>query len=300
MEALRLTQAWPVEHVSAATAVLAPGIEPSIHTIGDPERAYRIASISKPLAAWATLIAVEEGLLSLDDPIGQPGCTLRHLLAHAGGYPFDGPEPISTPGTRRIYSNSGVELAADAVAHAAQMPFDRYLAEAVFEPLGMTGSELRGSPAHQVWSTASDLVRFAVELAQPRLLSHATAVEATHPVFDDLAGVVPGVGRFRHCSWGLGVEIHGDKSPHWMGTSNSPEAFGHFGGAGTLLWVDLGAVRDRGVACVALTDRPFDDWADIALRVWPELSDAVVDEVSRSLTAHADPSPHSADEPGWR
>ncbi len=25
--------------------------------------------------------------VSLDTPIGQPDCTLRHLLAHAGGYP---------------------------------------------------------------------------------------------------------------------------------------------------------------------------------------------------------------------
>jgi hypothetical protein len=78
-----------------------------------------------------------------------------------------------------------------------------------------------------------------------------------------------------------------------MGTSNSPGAFGHFGGAGTLLWVDLGAVHERAVACVALTDRPFDDWADTALRVWPELSDALIADVAaeakRSGTATGEP-----------
>ncbi len=280
MQSLRLTRAWPVDHVSAAAVVLAPGAAPEITIEGDPTRSYRIASISKPLAAWAALVAVEEGLLTLDDPIGQPGCTLRHLLAHAGGYPFDGPDPITTPGKRRIYSNTGIELAADAVAAAARMPFDQYLVEAVFEPLGMAGSELRGSPAHQVWSTVDDLVRFAVELARPRLVSPATAAIATAPVFPHLSGVVPGIGRFTTCSWGLGMEIHGDKQPHWMGATNSQQAFGHFGGAGTLLWVDLGAVHDRGVACIALTDRPFDDWADTALRVWPELSDALIGEVA--------------------
>lgn len=287
MRALQLVRDWPVPNVSAASVVLAPGTPPDIATEGDATRPYRIASISKPLAAWAVLVAVEEGLLSLDDPIGQPGCTLRHLLAHAGGYPFDGPDPITTPGKRRIYSNTGIELAADAVAAAARMPFDRYLAEAVFEPLGMTGSELRGSPAHQVWSTVDDLVRFTVELARPTLLSAATAALATSPVYPDLSGVVPGVGRFSRCSWGLGFEVHGDKQPHWMGTSNSPGAFGHFGGAGTLLWVDLGAVHERAVACVALTDRPFDDWADTALRVWPELSDALIAEVGAEVGADA-------------
>jgi CubicO group peptidase (beta-lactamase class C family) len=285
MRALQLVRDWPVPNVSAASVVVTPGTPPDIATEGDATRPYRIASISKPLAAWAVLVAVEEGLLSLDDPIGQPGCTLRHLLAHAGGYPFDGPDPITTPGKRRIYSNTGIELAADAVSAAAQMPFDRYLAEAVFEPLGMAGSELRGSPAHQVWSTVDDLVHFAVELVRPTLLSAATAALATSPVFADLSGVVPGVGRFSRCSWGLGFEIHGDKQPHWMGTSNSPGAFGHFGGAGTLLWVDLGAVHERAVACVALTDRPFDDWADTALRVWPELSDALIADVAGDVGA---------------
>jgi CubicO group peptidase (beta-lactamase class C family) len=300
MRALQLVRDWPVPNVSAASVVVTPGTPPDIATEGDPTHPYRIASISKPLAAWAVLVAVEEGLLSLDDPIGQPGCTLRHLLAHAGGYPFDGPDPITTPGKRRIYSNTGIELAADAVSAAAQMPFDRYLAEAVFEPLGMTGSELRGSPAHQVWSTVDDLVHFAVELVRPTLLSAATAALATSPVFADLSGVVPGVGRFSRCSWGLGFEIHGDKQPHWMGTSNSPGAFGHFGGAGTLLWVDLGAVHERAVACVALTDRPFDDWADTALRVWPELSDALIADVGADVAAEAKRSGTATGEPEAR
>ena len=60
------------------------------------------------------------------------------------------------------------------------------------------------------------------------------------------------------------------------GTTNSPSTFGHFGGAGTFAWVDPAV----GVASLALTDRPFDDWAEAALALWPAFSDAVLDEAS--------------------
>ena len=279
MHALDLIAHWPVEHVGAAVVVVPADGAPRVATQGDPRHSYRIASLSKPLAAWAALVALEEGLVTLDQPIGQPGCTLRHLLAHAGGYSFDGPEPVAAPGTRRIYSNTGIELAAAAVAAAAEMPFAQYLAEAVFQPLGMTDSELRGSPAHQVWSTVADLVCFAQEQIRPTLLAPATVELATTPTFTDLRGVVPGLGSYPRCSWGLGVEIHGDKQPHWMGTRNSPRAFGHFGGSGTMMWVDPAAVPGCAVAAKPHTDRTIGDRDDDALRLWPAFSDAVVDEV---------------------
>ena len=128
---------------------------------------------------------------------------------------------------------------------------------------------------HACWSTVADLVGFVGELRTPRLVSSATAAEATSVQFPDLAGVVPGFGRYDPCPWGLGTEIRGTKSPHWTGSRNSARAFGHFGGAGTVLWVDPGV----STACVALTDRPFDEWADEAKRAWPELADAVIAEV---------------------
>ena len=84
------------------------------------------------------------------------------------------------------------------------------------------------------------------------------------------------MGRFSPCPWALGFEIRGAKNPHWTGTTNSPSTFGHFGGAGTFAWVDPAV----GVASLALTDRPFDDWAEAALALWPAFSDAVLDEAS--------------------
>lgn len=274
MTALDRTTQWPVPNVSAAV-IASDGV---VDTIGERQNAYRLASISKVITTSAVLVGVEEGIVDLDQPAGQPGCTVRHLLAHAGGYPFDGDEPIARPGVRRIYSNTGIELAAATIEQAAGMPFADYLGEAVLVPLGMHSSELRGSPAHGIWSTLDDAIRFAHELLRPTLLAPSTAIEMRSVQFPDLDGIVPGVGRFSPCPWGLGAEIRGTKSPHWTGTSNSPATFGHFGGAGAFLWVDPAAAGGDGLACLALTDRSFDEWADEALRLWPELSDAVLTE----------------------
>ena len=270
MQALALTESWPVPTVSAA--VVRP--DGSTATVGSVDHVFRLASLSKLVMAWATLVACEEGVVQLAQPVGQAGCTLQHLLAHAGGYAFDGAEPIGPPGRRRIYSNTGIELAAETVATAADMPFEQYQREAVLEPLGMRRTELRGSPAHGLRSTVRDLVTFVGELRAPTLVSAPTAEQFRTVQFPGLSGVVPGIGRYDDCPWGLGAEIRGSKQPHWTGTLNSPSTFGHFGGAGTLLWVDPGAH----VACVALTDRPFDQWSAEALQLWPALSDAALQE----------------------
>jgi CubicO group peptidase (beta-lactamase class C family) len=75
--------------------------------------------------------------------------------------------------------------------------------------------------------------------------------------------------------WGLGFELRDRKSPHWTGTRNSPATFGHFGAAGTFLWVD----PDAGLACAVLTDEPFGPWA---VEAWPALGDAVLDAGRRA------------------
>ncbi|MEI6496207.1 MAG: serine hydrolase domain-containing protein [Actinomycetota bacterium] len=281
MQALALTSTWPVGTVSAGVLVrTALGSAPcELGVVGDRTRRYRLASIAKPISAWAMLVAVEEGIIGLDTPVGQPGCTLTHLLSHAGGYAFDGEAPIAAPGKRRIYSNTGIELAAQAVAEAAGLPFAQYLAEAVLEPLGMHATTLEGSPAHAMFSTLDDVLRFVGELIAPTLLSPTTAELATTPSLPTLVGVVPGVGRFAPCPWGLGLEIHGAKHPHWMGTRNSSLTFGHFGGAGTMMWVDPAATAGT-VGCVALTDTPFDRWSAAALELWPAFSNAVLDEAA--------------------
>jgi CubicO group peptidase (beta-lactamase class C family) len=275
MRALAQVDSWPVPTVSAAA--LSGGAVIATH--GPTDHAYRLASIAKIVTAITVLVAVEEGTVQLDDPVGHAGCTLRHLLSHAGGYPFDGAEPIARPGTRRIYSNTGIELAADHLAARAGMPFGDYLQAAVVEPLGLRRTELRGSPAHALWASLDDTAALAAELARPTLLAPDTAVLLRTVQFPGLPGIVPGVGRYDDCTWALGAEVRNGKRPHWTGATNSPATFGHFGGAGTMLWVD--PVAD--IALVALTDRMFDEWADVALAAWPRLSDDVLAEAGGPL-----------------
>lgn len=274
MRPLAAVNTWPVPNAAAATI----SFDGSVETTGDTARPFSLASITKLLTTWATLVAVEDGSLSLDMPVGQPGCTLRHLLGHAGGYPFSGTSPMAPVGRRRIYSNSGIELVASTVEAATGIAFGTYLREALFEPLGMSASILVSSPAHGVTSTVADMIAFVRELTQPRLIDRSTLATATTAQFPDLAGRVPGVGVFRPCPWGLGFELHDGKAHHWMGATNSPATFGHFGASGTMLWVDPVART----SLVALTDRRFDEWSADALRLWPALSDAVVADATAS------------------
>jgi CubicO group peptidase (beta-lactamase class C family) len=268
VEALRQVEAWPAPH--AAVGVLGP--EGELGATGPREREFRWASLTKLATAYACLVAAEEGTLDLDGPAGPPGATVRHLLAHASGLPFDSPEPIARPGERRIYSNTGFEVLAETLAARAEMRFVDYLRGAVLEPLGMN-AELRGSPAADLWGSLDDLLRLARELLRPRLIAPETLAEATSVVFPGLVGVLPDFGRQEPNDWGLGFELRDGKRPHWTGERNSPRTFGHFGGSGTFLWVD----PDVQLACACLTDLDFGPWAKEA---WPRLSDAVLAEAA--------------------
>ena len=269
MQSLSLIDSWPVDN--AAVAVVSSDGR-LLGSRGDQDRPFKLASVTKLLSATAILLAVEEGALELDDPAGPEGSTVRHLLAHASGLDFSENIVRSAPGKRRIYSNLGIDTLAATFEERAGMSFADYLREGILDPLGMAATELAGSPAAGGVSTAADLARFAAELQQPRILHPDTLAEATHVVFPGIDGVLPGFGRQRPNDWGLGFEIKSTKTPHWTGATNSAATFGHFGQAGTFLWVDPVAQ----VACVGLTDRNFGEWA---AEVWPPLSDAVIAEV---------------------
>jgi CubicO group peptidase (beta-lactamase class C family) len=261
-----LVAEWPVDTLS--TGVTDPNN--TVGLAGDPEWATGIASVGKLLVGLAALVAVEEGALDLDEPAGPEGSTVRHLLAHASGLAFDQDRSIAPPGRRRIYSNAGIDRFADHLAARAGMPFEEYLRLGVLQPLGMADTQLRGSPAHAMLSTVSDLLIFSRELLTPTLIAATTLAEATRPQFPDLAGVLPDVGRFDPNPWGLTFEIRNGKQPHWTGKRNSPATFGHFGGVSSFLWVDPSAK----LATVVLTDRPFGPWA---LEMWPAFSDSMLE-----------------------
>jgi CubicO group peptidase (beta-lactamase class C family) len=258
VQALRQVDRWPGENAAVAL-ISADGTE-TAH--GDLATPFNWASVTKLATALAALVAVEEGIVALDDPAGPPGSTLRHLLAHASGLPFEGSQPLAPPGSRRIYSNRGFEVAAEVVAAGAEMPFAGY-----FESLW--GFPLGGSPAHGVEAPVARLVDVARELLSPRLVPRETLAEAASVQFPGLDGVLPGYGRYSPNDWGLGFELRDSKQPHWTGDGNSPSTFGHFGRAGGFLWVD----PEAGVALACLTDHEFGDWSRDA---WPKLADAVL------------------------
>lgn len=257
---------WDVPHAGAAIVRL----DSPADLWGDVDRPFALASLTKLFTGYATLLAIEEGVLHLDTPAGPLGSTVRHLLSHAGGYGFEsGAAVIAPPGRRRIYSNQGIEVLAEVVEAAVGMPLASYVTEGVLQPIGMSDSVFAGSPAFGMTSTVADLQRFASELMRPRLLAPSTLATAVSVHFAGLAGVLPGFGPQRPMDWGLGFEVKGTKAPHWSGTLSSRHTFGHFGGAGTFFWID----PTRSLGCICLTDRRFGPWAP---PLWSELCDAVV------------------------
>ena len=257
---------WPVEHAAAAVV----GSDGAVRgTHGDTARRFRLASVTKPLVAYAALLAIEEEAVTLDQPAGPEGSTVRHLLAHTSGLAFDEHKVLAEPGTRRLYSSAGFEVLALTIEEATGIAFPDYLHEAVCEPLGLGSTTLDGSPGHGATSTVDDLARFAAELQAPTLLDASTLAEATSVQFPGLNGTIPGFGHQKPNDWGLGFELRDGKSPHWTGAQSSLSTFGHFGQSGTFLWVD----PDAGLACVVLTDRDFGPWAKEA---WPPFTDAVL------------------------
>lgn len=280
MSALDVLADWPVP--TAAAAVIGPtfrgersdGGVSVLATHGDTSHPFRLASVTKPLVARAAQVAVEEGAFELGTPAGPPGATVRHLLAHTSGVAMQSAEVLAAPGTRRIYSNAGFTLLAQALQDTAEIAFGRYLHEAVFEPLGMTATALTGDVAaagYGAESSVDDLARFAADLLRPALVTPEMHAEATTVQFPGLNGVLPGFGSQRPNDWGLGFEIRAEKTPHWTGSSNSAGTYGHFGQSGTFLWVDPAV----DLALVVLTDRDFGEWTH---PLWPAISDGVLRE----------------------
>ena len=256
---------WGADH--AAAALVGPAGVVASH--GDVDHVFRWASVTKLLTASVVLLEVDAGTIDLDEPAGPPGATVRHLLAHASGLPFEGSGRSAPRPGRGSTRTRDTTSSAPSWLSGQGGPSQSSLADRLLRPLGMTRTELRERPSQGLWGPLADLSRFAHELLRPVVLPPDRLAEATTVQFPGLAGVLPGVGRFDPLDWGLGFDLRDAKSPHWTGASNSPGTFGHFGGAGTFLWVD--PAIDRALVC--LTDREYGPWA---LAAWPVFSDAVL------------------------
>lgn len=249
---------WPIDNL--AVSLLHAGEQT---TQGQQDKVFELASVTKLLAAYGFLVAIEEGVFELDDAAA--GREVRQLLSHASGVGFQESDPVRDPLERRIYSSYGFEILAAEVEKRSEIAFPDYLREAVFEPLGMHNTTLWGSAGHEARSTAADLSKFAAEVLNPQLLAPQTVQEAMTIQYPELVGVVPGYGMQKPCPWGLGFEIKGEKKDHWTGDTLPAHTVGHFGVAGTFMWF----VPEQQTAMVFLGDRPFGNWVK---PLWHELN----------------------------
>ncbi len=147
-----------------------------------------IGSTSKTVTAFAVMQLVDEGKVALDSAIGRyvkamqgatpsdarlAQATTRHLLTNVSGLPlgfsgdpYDGVDTTAgalerlmreemmrmpldfAPGKGFVYSNRGFSLASLVVQDASGMSYEDFIAERIFQPLGMrhsTGEFWRGA-----------------------------------------------------------------------------------------------------------------------------------------------------------
>jgi CubicO group peptidase (beta-lactamase class C family) len=141
------------------------------HTPMKPDTIFWIASMTKPITATAVMMLQEEGKLSVEDPVGKyvpelkdlktkdgrpANLTLRHLLTHTSGMgeatgeqakkaekladliPVYASQPVKfEPGTKWEYCQSGINTLGRIVEVVSGKPFDAFLQERLFTPLGM-------------------------------------------------------------------------------------------------------------------------------------------------------------------
>lgn len=130
---------------------------------------YKIGSVSKQFIAAGILLLVQENKISLDDRIGKflegtpdawKEITIRHLLTHTSGIIREAPgfDPLKiqtdadviktayalplgfAPGERSEYSNTGYFALAEIVRKVSGKPWEDYLTERLFKPLGMNAT----------------------------------------------------------------------------------------------------------------------------------------------------------------
>lgn len=277
----------------------------------DVDDVFLIASITKPMTAAGVMLLADRGELSLSDPAmkflpefsegDRKQITIQHLLTHTSGLPDQLPHnsdlrkahaPLSefvagavktpllfTPGEKYSYQSMGILLAAEIAERITAEPFRDFLKRELFQPLGMTRTELGLGDF-----TVADTVRSQVEFAAPEAGSgkpeardwdwnspywrdlgspwggaHSTATDielflrsflgSDHPVLKPatarsmIRNHTPGMSAAR----GLGFQLGAD-----FGEDCSERTFGHGGSTGTRSWAD----PERGLSFVLLTSLP--------------------------------------------
>ncbi len=264
---------YPVPFPHAIAAVDASG--EVIWSQGELERIFPLASVTKLLTAFGTMKVIEGGVIDLGDPVGRRSesdvpYTVANLLSHSSGLDAEGNGTNfrDAPERRRIYSNQGFEVLAKFVQDSVRLPLSDWMEGLVFEPLGLSSTSIPRLPSRGGIGNAMDLTLLVEEFLNPHVLKQQSVDVMTSPAFPGLSGILPGYGRQKDNLWGLGVEIKGNKTPHWTPTVSSAQTYGHFGVSGSHLWVD----PTRQIGAVFLGAEPFGEWHK---ENWPILGDQI-------------------------
>ena len=146
---------------------------------------FRIASITKTFTSTAIMQLRDRGKLQLDDPVAAhlpwftyndrhpdgPVITIRHLLTHTSGLPREAAFPywtthefptreemidalkdqesIYAAETKYKYSNLGIAILGEVVAAASGQPYENFIQQNIFDPLGMASSSVFLTDEHR-------------------------------------------------------------------------------------------------------------------------------------------------------
>lgn len=175
-----------------------------------PATVFHVASVTKQFTALAVALLAQRGALSLDDDVrahlpelpdlGRP-VTLRQLIHHTSGV-RDQWELLAMagwrlddvitkdhilavmrrqrelnfePGSEHLYSNMGYTLLAEVVERVGGKPFPEWMAEHVFQPLGMTSTHMHDDHQHLVPGRAYSYAGSEEEGWRNAVLSYANA-----------------------------------------------------------------------------------------------------------------------------
>ena len=296
---------------------------------------YDLASLTKVVGlTTACMLLVDEGKLALDAPIDhyvpefrgpmKDRVTVRHLLTHSAGLVADLPlydstrsraaalaavdtsTLLSPPGTSYRYSDLSAIVLMQAVERITGEPFDRFLDDRVFRPLGMpatrflpparwrdriaptehdtlfrhrwllgevhdeSAARLEGVSGNAgLFSNVLDLSRLAAMLLNGGAWDSLQLIRAeTVAEFVARQNIPPGSTR------ALGWDTPSDSGYSSAGAKLSRRSFGHTGFTGTSMWMD----PDRDLFIILLTNRVNPTRANTAiLGVRARVADLVAD-----------------------
>lgn len=274
---------------------------------------FDIRSMTKPVTAIGVMILMEEGRLALNDPVemylpefrnsafkderGTRPITIRQLLTHTAGLPLyklpvsdeiaikrnqtlaeyvsflSKQTPEYEPGTRHRYSSGGFAILGRIIEVVSGVPFEQFIAQRVFVPLGMKDSsffypiakqsrvasiyrmqngklskweELMGysrvakypGPEFGMYSTASDLAALSQMMLnggvyKGRRILSRLSVQVM--TANQTLGIASAVTG-RQVVQGLSWGLFGDPLNDFPLTTRG--SFGHNGAFGTIFWID--------------------------------------------------------------